>query len=84
MGDKKAGKHGSRIDYSDVTPATDTNPDSKKIADTLANQMPTADTPAPAGSKRSDPDKTIPGPEAASGVDAAEEERSGARKSRRE
>ena len=76
MSDKKAAKpQGSRIDYSEVTPATGTDPDGKKIAATLANQMPTADMPAFDGSGRSDPDKTIPGPEAASGVDAVEEER---------
>ena len=84
MSDKKAAKpQGSRIDYSEVTPATGTDPDNKKIAGTLANQMPTADMPAADGSKRSDPDKTIPGPEAVSGIDDVEEERTGNRKSKR-
>lgn len=64
-----------KIDYSAVTPATGTDPDNIQIAESLANHMPTADSPPPVdGSTRSDPDKIIPGPEAASSVDAAEEE----------
>lgn len=66
----------TKVDYSAVTPATGTNPDNIKVADSLANNLPTADSPASERSVRSDPDKTIPGPEAASGVDQAEEERS--------
>lgn len=59
--------------YSSITPATGTDPNNKPLADSLANAMPTADSPALDGSKRADPDKTIPGPEAATGVDEAEE-----------
>ena len=65
---------GSGVDYSDVTPATGMCDKDKPIADSLANQMPTADTPGVSGSFRVDPDKTIPGPEAAAGVDKAEED----------
>lgn len=63
-----------KVDYSSVTPATGTNPDNIIVADSLANQMPTADSLASEGSLRSDPDKIIPGAEAATGVDEAEEE----------
>lgn len=62
------------IDNSAVTPATGTNACNKPlIAKSLVNEMPTADSPAVDGSHRADPDKIIPGPEAASGVDGAEE-----------
>ncbi len=61
-------------DYSSVTPATGTKGGYKPIADSFANQMPTADTPAEDASPRAYPDKTIPGPEAASGLDAAAQE----------
>lgn len=70
MSDDK--KHG-KIDYSKVTPATGTKPDNIPVADTLANNMPHSDSPTVEGSARSDPDKVIPGSEAASGVDEAEE-----------
>lgn len=62
------------VDYSDVTPATGTSDNDKPIAGSLANAMPTADFPGDDGSPRTDPDKTIPGAEAATGVDAAETE----------
>lgn len=69
---------GTRVDYSSITPATGTNPENKPaISSTLANEMPTADIPAHDGSHRTDPDKIIPGPEAAAGVDQAVEERTG-------
>lgn len=70
---KRGADDGRRIDYSSVTPATGTDPDDKGLPATLANQMPTSDTTAISGSRRSDPDKIIPGAEAVSGVDAAEE-----------
>lgn len=74
MSEGKAGNpRDAKVDYSKVTPATGTHPDNREISDSLANQMPTADTPATERSKRSDPDKTIPGPEAASSVDAQAE-----------
>lgn len=63
-----------KVDYSSVTPATGKGSGPKPIADSLANEMPTADTPARDGSPRADPDKIIPGSEAATGVDATEEE----------
>lgn len=63
----------NRIDYSAVTPATGTDLDDKPIPCSLANQMPAADNPGADGSARSDPDKTIPGPEAATGINEAEE-----------
>lgn len=66
----------TRVDYSAVTPATGTNPDNIEVAGSLANNLPTSDSPASERSVRSDPDKTIPGAEAASGVDEAEEDRS--------
>lgn len=62
-----------QVDYSSVTPATGKNADDKPISDSLANAMPSSDMPASEKSPRSDPDKTIPGPEAATGVDHAEE-----------
>ena len=71
--DRNARRSGETVDYSAVTPATGTNPDDKPIADTLANSMPTADSPADSMSMRTDPDKTIPGGEAAAGLDDAEE-----------
>ena len=75
MKSNKAGRHQSgTIDYSSVTPATGTESEHKPIADSFANQMPTADTPAEDVSPRANPDKTIPGPEAASGLDAAAQE----------
>lgn len=58
-----------KVDYSNVTPATGTKPDNRVIAQTYANQMPSSDNPARSGSYRADPDKTIPGAEAAAGVD---------------
>lgn len=67
-----------KVDYSSVTPATGTKPDNRDIAETYANQMPTADTPAKSGSFRADPDKTLPGAEAVSGVDESQEARTGA------
>lgn len=69
MGDMKKDK----VDYSKVTPATGTKPDNIPVADSLANNMPYSDSPTVEGSARSDPDKAIPGNEAASGVDEAEE-----------
>lgn len=72
MKPNKDGRHQSNtIDYSSVTPATGGEDHHKPIADSLANQMPTADTPAEDASPRVNPDKTIPGPEAASGLDEA-------------
>ncbi len=72
MQPKKDDRHRSgAVDYSAVTPATGTEIEDKPIADTFANQMPTADIPAVDASSRANPDKTIPGPEAASGLDAA-------------
>lgn len=68
------GKDKPRVDYSDVTPATGTNPCNKPVADSLVNEMPTADMPATDGTLRADPDKIIPGSEAATGVDEAEVE----------
>ncbi len=62
------------VDYSSVTPATGTKDGNRPIADSFANQMPTADTPAEGASPRANPDKTIPGPEAASGIDEASQE----------
>lgn len=62
-----------KVDYSDVTPATGANACDKKISKTYANQMPNSDMPARDGSVRADPDKTIPGPEAVSGVNVLEE-----------
>ncbi len=62
------------VDYSDVTPATASQLGDMEVANSLANHMPTADMPASEGSVRADPDKIIPGPEAASSVDQAEEE----------
>lgn len=62
------------VDYSAVTPATGTRSDNLPIPDTLANVMPTADTPTGEKTHRADPDKTIPGSEAATGVDQAEQE----------
>ena len=65
--------HAGKVDNSAVTPATGTNPNNKPIADSLANEMPTADFPASECSRRSDPDKIIPGPEAATSVDVSAE-----------
>ena len=64
---------GKKVDYSSVTPATSMDPDSNKLPETFANQMPTADMPADDDSPRADPDKTVPGSEAATGVDEAEQ-----------
>lgn len=64
-----------KIDYSSVTPATGTSATNMPVADSLANELPTADSPARDTSVRSDPDKIIPGSEAATGVDQAEEEK---------
>ena len=64
---------GKKVDYSSVTPATSMDPDSNKLPETFANQMPTADMPAHDNSPRADPDKTVPGSEAATGVDEAEQ-----------
>ena len=72
--DKNEQSRSSTVDYSAVTAATGLHPDNKPIADSLANQMPTSDSPGVSGSFRVDPDKTIPGPEAATGVDEAEED----------
>lgn len=62
------------IDYSAVTPATGTNANNHPIDDSFANEMPASDSPGQTPSPRSHPDKVIPGPEAATGVDQAEEE----------
>lgn len=67
MNDKK-------VDYSSVTPATSMDPDSNRLPETFANQMPTADMPAQDNSPRADPDKTVPGSEAATGVDESEQD----------
>ncbi|MCD8351423.1 MAG: hypothetical protein LUC93_12515 [Planctomycetaceae bacterium] len=74
MSEGKQDPRGERVDYSDVTPATGTHPDNKDITKTLANNMPTADMPANGGNQRADPDKVIPGPEAATGIDLIEED----------
>ena len=71
------------VDYSSVTPATGKNANDKPISDSLANAMPASDMPAAEKSHRSDPDKTIPGPEAATGVDGAEESQTCRNKSSR-
>lgn len=60
------------VDYSHVTPATGVKPDSMHVAKSLANHMPTADLPGFDGAFRADPDKTIPGAEAVTGVDHLE------------
>ena len=80
MSNDKPGCKGSKVDYSPVPPATGTNPNNMPLDDSLANAMPTADSPAAGGTPRTDPDKTIPGPEAATGVDKAEEERTKGKK----
>lgn len=71
------------VDFSAVTPATGKNANDKPISDTLANTMPTSDMPASEKSHRSDPDKTIPGPEAVTGVDGAEESQTCRNKSKK-
>lgn len=74
MGKDNAACPRDRVDYSSVTPATGTNPHNKPLEDSLVNELPTADFPAVGGTARTDPDKIIPGPEAATSVDGAAED----------
>lgn len=82
MGKDNAACHRDRVNYSSVTPATGTNPHNKPLEDSLANELPTADFPAAGGTARTDPDKIIPGSEAATGVDGAEEDHTHKKKAR--